>query len=93
MTLGYRDGHGLGAQSGPEVAFPLIMGGRRWRTRFETSYVFASNVLWNYRFQADWWLRGGPLFIGVELDGNDLPLRKGGRIGPGSAALMAGVRR
>jgi hypothetical protein len=93
MTLGYRDGRGVGSHSGLEVAFPLIVGGPRRRVRFETSHLIRRGVFWNYRVQADWRLRGGPLFIGAEVDGHDMAVRRGGRIGPGSAAIMLGVRR
>ena len=93
VTLGYRDAHGRGAHHGVEMAFPLIIGGRRWRMRFETAYLVGNGAYYNYRFQVDWWLRRGPLFFGLDVDAKDLPLRSGAQIGPGSVALMLGVRR
>ena len=94
VTAGYRATRGGAAHAGPEVAFPLVVGGRRWRTLFEVSYLVAGDgAFWNYRLQTQWALRKTPFFIGFDCDLKDVPIRNHGQIETGALSLLLGVRR
>jgi len=94
VTAGYRATRGGAAHAGAEVAFPLVAGGRRWRTLFEVSYLFGGDgAFWNYRLQTQWALRGGPFFIGFDCDLHNLPIRRNGQVETGALGLLFGVRR
>jgi hypothetical protein len=94
ITAGYRATRGGAAHAGGEVAFPLVVGGRRWRTLFEVSYLFdGDGAYWNYRLQTQWPLRWRPLFIGFDCDLQNLPIRNHGQIETGALSLLLGIRR
>ena len=94
ITAGYRATRGEATHAGAEVAFPLVVGGRRWRTLFEVSYLVASDgAYWNYRLQTQWPLGWRPLFIGFDCDLKNLPIRNHGQIETGALSLLFGIRR
>lgn len=94
VTAGYRATRGAATHTGAEVAFPLVVGGRRWRMLFEVSYLFAGDgAYWNYRLQTQWPLRWRPFFIGFDCDLKNLPIRNHGQIETGALSLLFGIRR
>ena len=93
-TIGYRAAMARTSRGGVELAFPLRASSRRWSALFESSYVFdAGQVYWNYRLEADYPVRHGPLFVGWLVDANELPLRNRGQVRTAAVGMTLGARR
>ena len=73
VTVGYRYLHRDRRLQGLEIGLPLLIGfptnGRAGTIRVEPSYVFspARVISYNYRFQLDHPIAGGPYFAGVAV--------------------------
>jgi hypothetical protein len=93
-AVGYRAAMAGTSRRGVELAFPLRVSGRWWSALFESSYVLdGGQVYWNYRLEADYPVRHGPLFVGWLVDANELPLRNRGQIRTVAVGMTLGVRR
>jgi hypothetical protein len=93
VTLGYRDARGIRGHRGMEVAFPYIMGSRTWWLRYEAAYVFSSEMVsWSYRMQAEFLVRGGPWYLGFNVEAKSLPLRVGSKVTSVPISVIAGIR-
>jgi hypothetical protein len=93
MTLGYRDARGVSGHSGLEIALPFITGSREWWLRYEAAYVISTKMAsWNYRFQGERLIRGGPFYVGAAVEGKTLPLRPGSKVSSIPITLVLGVR-
>lgn len=93
-SIGYRTAMAHTSRGGVELAFPLRVSSRRWSALFESSYVFAGRqAYWNYRLEADYPVRQGPLFLGWLVDANELPLRNRAQIRTVAVGMTLGVRR
>jgi hypothetical protein len=93
ITLGYRDAQGIPAHDGLEVAFPFVTGSRTWWLRYEAAYVFSRDTpSWSYRMQAEFLIRGGPLYAGLNVEAKSLPLRTGSKVFSIPLSVIVGVR-
>lgn len=93
MTLGYRDARRVSGHRGVEIGLPFVAGNRRRWVRLETAYVVSTRgASWNYRWQGEWLVAGGPLYAGVNMEGKTLPLRTGSKVSSVPIALLLGVR-
>lgn len=69
VTVGYRRAPQDRSHQGVEIGFPVFTGSRKGTLRLEPTYVFApGGVSWNYRFQGDYPISGGPLFFGLCME-------------------------
>jgi hypothetical protein len=93
VTLGYRDARRVSGHSGLEIGLPFITGSREWWLRYEAAYVMSTKAAsWNYRFQGELLIRGGPLYVGAAVEGKTLPLRAGSKVSSIPVTLVVGVR-
>ena len=93
VTIGYRDARGAQGHEGVEIGFPLITGSRSFWMRYEASYVISKTMQsWNYRMQAEYVFRGGPLYIGANVEAKTLPLRTGSKVSSIPLVVLVGVR-
>ncbi len=93
VTIGYRDARGAHGHGGVEIGFPLITGSRNFWLRYDASYVISKETpSWNYRMQAEYVVRGGPVYIGANVEAKTLPLRNGSKVSSVPLAVVVGVR-
>jgi hypothetical protein len=93
VTLGYRDARGVSGHRGMEIGFPFITGSRNFWLRYDAAYVMSRKMVsWSYRMQAEYVVRGGPLYIGLNVEAKTLPLRIGSKVSSVPVAVVVGVR-
>lgn len=93
VTLGYRAARRVAGHSGVEIGLPFIAGHERRWLRVETAYVVSRRApSWNFRWQAEWLINGGPLYVGMNIEGKTLPLRPGSKVSSVPIALVLGLR-
>lgn len=94
VTLGYRDTRRVSRHRGVEVGLPFVVGNRRRWVRLETAYVMSMRrSSWNFRWQGEWLVAGGPLYVGVNMEAKTLPLSTGSKVSSVPIAVLVGVRR
>jgi len=91
ITLGYRHASGPGTESAVEIGLPFVIGNQRGAMWLVPTYLIShQGVMWNYRFQGEFYTLPKPFFAGMVVEAKSL--RQNGK-GFGSVTLLIGVRR
>lgn len=54
--------------------------------------MFSETPRWSYRMQADFMIRDGPLYMGLNVEAKSLPLRFGSKVLSIPIAVIVGMR-